>query len=173
MGLINITDLSDGTGADAGDINSRMATLTGVINGNIDSANISAGGVTTNNLASGAVTSTKLAPSKTVDANGWTVYDFGTWKKYSKRVTFSQSVTNGTITTLTVSSTNFPAGMANIDTKELLYSQSISSGFGSDAFITTDGMTLSTATAFAWSIRNNGAATRTYTGSIDISITER
>lgn len=61
MGLINITDISDGTGADGGDINSRMATLTGLLNGNIDNANIKAGGVATSNLATGSVTTDKIA----------------------------------------------------------------------------------------------------------------
>lgn len=38
-------------------------------------------------LSDGAVTSDKLAPSKTTDANGWTVYNYGTWKQYEKHGT--------------------------------------------------------------------------------------
>jgi hypothetical protein len=61
MGLISITDETDGTSADANDLNSRFATITGLVNGNIDSANIANGGVSTPNLATGAVTAVKIA----------------------------------------------------------------------------------------------------------------
>lgn len=46
------------------------------------------------NLEDDSVTSSKLNPSKTVDANGWTVRDYGTWKEYNKLFTWtgSQSV---------------------------------------------------------------------------------
>lgn len=61
MGLITIPDLSDATDADANDINSRNATILGLVNGNIDSANIKAAGVATTNLATDAVTTTKIS----------------------------------------------------------------------------------------------------------------
>lgn len=61
MGLINITDETDGTLADAADLNTRFATVLGLVNGNIDNANISAGGVSTANLANESVTTAKLA----------------------------------------------------------------------------------------------------------------
>lgn len=80
MGLITINDISDGTDADANDINSRMATLKNVINGNIDSANIAAQGVATSNIATGAVTTTKVA-SAAVTPPKWTnPYKFSAYR---------------------------------------------------------------------------------------------
>lgn len=38
-------------------------------------------------LADDVVTSAKLNPTRSTDANGWTVYDYGTWKEYSRLFT--------------------------------------------------------------------------------------
>lgn len=87
--LISITDILDGISAKGNDINSRMATLLGLLNGNIDASNIAAQAITQAKIATGAVTSDKLAPTKSQDANGWTVYDHGTWKSYCKKATYA------------------------------------------------------------------------------------
>ena len=88
MTLLNITDVQDDTAADANDLNSRFTQVSQVVNGNIDAQNISDSAVTQSKLASGAVTVSKLGLTKTQDANGWTVYDFGAWKEYRKKVTY-------------------------------------------------------------------------------------
>lgn len=53
MGTISITTPSDGQTIDASDVNNPLNTIVNVINGNLDSNNISAGGVTPANLTSG------------------------------------------------------------------------------------------------------------------------
>lgn len=85
MTLVNIPDLADLTSADANDINSRFAAVSAVLNGHIDAQNLADGAVTSGKLASASVTSVKLAPTKSQDANGWTVYDYGTWKEYRRK----------------------------------------------------------------------------------------
>lgn len=54
MGTISVTGPSDGDTIDASDVNTPFNTIVNVINGNIDSNNISAGGVTPANLTVGA-----------------------------------------------------------------------------------------------------------------------
>ena len=44
-------------------------------------------------IADGSVTSSKLSISKNVDANGWTVYNYGTFKKYAKNYQINTSTT--------------------------------------------------------------------------------
>lgn len=57
MGTISLTLPSDGQTIDAADVNTPFNTISTVINGNIDSNNISAGGITPANLVSGTGTS--------------------------------------------------------------------------------------------------------------------
>lgn len=54
------------------------------------------------------ILSRHLALSKTTDANGWTVYDFGAWKEYARAVSVSAAVTNGQRTLM--SSIQVPVG---------------------------------------------------------------
>lgn len=98
MGLITINPESDGTSADANDLNSRFAIVTGVINGNIDSANIASGGVTAANLAAGAVTSDKIGDGAVTNAklNTAAGEPGGTWNAYVPTWT---NVTTGNGTT--------------------------------------------------------------------------
>lgn len=112
MGLISIVDLQDDTDADANDINSRNAIIAGVINGNLDDQNLANGAVTQAKLASSSVSKDKLALSVTQDANGWKVYDFGTWKEYSRRLTSEiGSIAGGAYTS--AGTINFPVGKDN------------------------------------------------------------
>lgn len=60
----------------------NAVTTAKITDGNVTTAKIADGNVTTAKIADDAVTSAKLNPSKTTDANGWTVYDHGTWKEY-------------------------------------------------------------------------------------------
>lgn len=94
--------------------------------GAVDSSDVLADGVITNSkladaavntseIADGAVTSAKLNPSKTTDANGWTVYDYGTWKEYYKLVSFTGSDVIGNGNTRTQTSTNLPVGLTNLE----------------------------------------------------------
>lgn len=149
----------------------QIATLLGVIMN--DDGTLKNNAVTTASIANSAVTSAKLSPTKSVDANGWTVMDMGTWKRYSKRVTFSQTVAANSIAALTVSSTNFPSGITTLGTRELIYQRSLSVGFGADSNISVESLDTAASTSFTWSVRNNSSSSRTFTGFIDIAITER
>lgn len=138
-----------------------------------DDGSLKNNAVTTASIAASAVTSAKLAPSRTTDANGWTVYDMGTWKRYTKRVTFSATVTASSIAALTPSSSDFPVGITNIGNHELSYSHTLSVGFGADCEVAIESLNTGSSTSFTWSIRNNSSSSRTFTGFIEISITER
>lgn len=72
MGLINVTNITDGTTADAADVNSQVNTIVSEFNGNIENANIKSGaaiatsklatdaGISTGMIADGAVTYAKV-----------------------------------------------------------------------------------------------------------------
>jgi hypothetical protein len=63
------------------------------------------------NLPADSITSTMLNPSKTVDANGWTVYDYGTWKEYAKIVTGLAVSSLGSLANASGGSVNAPSGV--------------------------------------------------------------
>lgn len=115
------------------------------------------------------VTEKEIALSKTVDANGWTVYDFGSFKQYRKRVTFSTGTTNvNTIISLATSSTNLPVGVANLTGYHFqwnpggmgwAYALHINSEVSSGS-TTAGGFT-------AWTLEGS----RAYSGYIDLTIT--
>lgn len=104
--------------------------------------------------------------NKFTDANGWTVYDYGTWKEYKKRVTFSQTISGGA--GLTVSSNNLPSGMSTISTNFVHYSF-VSTGNAFGLNIGYEGSS-STATLNFTTSTNDGVS-RAYTGFIDVTIT--
>lgn len=55
-----------------------------------------------------------MALSKSTDANGWTVYNFGNYSVYNKRYTNNgAAVTSGTVYSLTLSP-NLPVGISSI-----------------------------------------------------------
>ena len=61
MGLINFSQITDGTGIDAADVNSPLNTIYNDYNGNVDDSNISASAnIAGSKLASGGVDSTKI-----------------------------------------------------------------------------------------------------------------
>lgn len=63
MALISIPNIVEGTLAKASDVNTRVASILGLVNGNIEAANIKAGAVGTTQLADSAVTTGKIADS--------------------------------------------------------------------------------------------------------------
>lgn len=94
------------------------------------------------------MTSAKLAPSKTTDANGWTVYDYGTFKEYIKLFTGGSvsSLGNGSAATV-FNNMNLPTGK----TRGGLY---LFTGSNND---TSDG------TRYAWAHNGNRTGTDTST----------
>lgn len=93
--LLTITPIGQGDAASPNLWNSRFSAIQEVINGNVDSDNLKAGGVTREKIANGAIDSSKLAIQKYVDANGWTVVDMGGLKSYSRVVTVDGSQYDG------------------------------------------------------------------------------
>ena len=83
MGLISISNIVDGTLAKAADVNSRLATIVGVINGNINAENIQLASITqplmannsigTPQLIDGSVTRVKLASGTTTITSATTI----------------------------------------------------------------------------------------------------
>ena len=79
----------------ADQLQSNAVTSVKIVDSAVTTAKINDSAVTTAKINDSAITSAKLAPSKTTDANGWTVYDFGSFKQYVFSQYQSKSVTNG------------------------------------------------------------------------------
>ena len=67
-------------------------------------------------------------PVTSTDANGWTVYDYGVAKEYTKRVTFSQTINNGSGVVLSMSSSVLPAVVADMTNYRMTYAESVTNG---------------------------------------------
>lgn len=66
----------------ADQLQTNAVTSIKIIDSAVTTSKINDSAVTTAKINDSAVTSAKLAPSKTTDANGWTVYNFGSFKQY-------------------------------------------------------------------------------------------
>lgn len=148
MGVVNPSQSNPDDEITADAINAPINQLAAVLNGNVDSNNLADSAVSTTKLAAGAVTSSKLAPSKTTDANGWTVYDHGTWKEYVKLFTGGSvsSLAGGAQGTV-FSSQNLPSGT----TRGALY------------LLTQGGNDSSSGTRYYWNADGNRTGTDTST----------
>lgn len=104
---------------------------------------------------------------QTTDANGWNVVDLGTTKLYRKRVTFSQTI--GGLAVLTISSTNLPAGVATIGTRNLHYNIHVPGNAGV-LQITREGNSGASALHFT-AARTDGSSSA-YTGYLDLLMVE-
>lgn len=62
------------------------------------------------------VQASELSPNKTVDANGWTVYDYGSFKQYKKRGTTTVTVAAAGWTSAYSVGGTLPVGMSTIGT---------------------------------------------------------
>lgn len=87
MGLISVSNINNGDSASDSLFNTRFGAIVNEINGNLDQDNIKDSSITTAKINNASVTPAKMGLTKTVDANGWTVYDYGSWKEYEKRFT--------------------------------------------------------------------------------------
>jgi len=112
------------------------------------------------------VPQTQLNISSTTDANGWTVHDFGTFKEYSKRVTFSQTISGAAV--LSMSSVNLPVGVSTIGTHILKYSH-VTTGNAYDLSLVFEGSTSNTTLNFT--VRTVSGASFAYTGSVYVTLT--
>lgn len=106
--------------------------------------------------------------SKTNDANGWTIYDYGLWKQYKKRVTFSQSVAAGSVTTVALSNSSLPSGMSTLGTNFI--DATIKFDGNAGQFLVNPEMT-PTSNTINFVLRAMYSSTLTMQGSIDVTIT--
>lgn len=81
--------------------------------GIVTSGKLAASAVNTAAIAASAVTSAKLAPSRTTDANGWTVYDFGSFKMYSLQVSYVSVVVPGSGGRIQIATINGPSSVSD------------------------------------------------------------
>ena len=72
MGLINYSNIEDGTTIDAADVNTPLTTIYNDYNGNIDSNNLADNAVTTAKIGDGAVTNAKLSTTAGELGREWT-----------------------------------------------------------------------------------------------------
>ena len=110
-------------------------------------------------IGNSTITTPKLNISKTVDTNGWTVYDFGNWKEYIKVQNFSTTLTAGQIAVVTIASSTLPTGMATIGASKVTNSLILDSF----AYYFQGGLEMTTAsTALRMTARNGGPSTITW-----------
>lgn len=119
MGLINFTQINDGDEASDTLFNTRFGQIVDEVNGNLDQDNIKDGSITTAKIVNTSITPLKMNLTKSVDANGWTVYDYGSWKEYHKRVTFTFNLGAGGVQAIALSSHLLPTGMSTIGSNHL------------------------------------------------------
>lgn len=99
----------DGTTAIAHTQNAkvRMNVNAGILKGLRDGTAL--GPLGTASIADNAITPAKMALTTTVDANGWTVRDYGDWKEYTI-LTSNQSFTKNQYESTASGSINLPVG---------------------------------------------------------------
>lgn len=135
MGLINYTNIEDGSDASANTLNQRFGDIVGMINGNLDTQNLKNFAVTREKIAPASISSDKLLVDRYVDEFGWTVSDFGTYKRYSKSGTISQTIPGNAFQYITTG-VSLPLGtsMADVVGSFLAVTdQAISIGFNTNA----------------------------------------
>lgn len=79
-------------------------------------------------MARQQITENQVNFSKTTDANGWTVYDYGSWKRYTKRFVMPAQTmgTGGALITLT--GNNLPSGVSTVGSHHISYAIMLSAG---------------------------------------------
>lgn len=129
--------------------------------------------VTTAKIDDGAVTSAKLAPGLTTDANGWKVYDFGTWKEYEKAFGPGTAASTGASLSTVLSSMtgNFPVGI--VPTDVFMQYTNTSVGTGMDRWSISPDLDMTSGSAVTtYSFRGRNLTGSTITGS-DLYLTVR
>ncbi len=114
------------------------------------------------------VTTPQLSLSKTVDANGWTVYDYGAWKEYRKRVTFTFNLSAGGIQSIALSSNSLPSGMSTIGTNFISATAALN---GNAYAMGWNFEMVSGANTVNITVINNAGGTVNNTGWFDVTIT--
>jgi len=152
MGTINITDISDGTTADADDVNSRLDIIADEFNGNIDNDNIkSAAAIDGSKLADDSVSGSKLSlawqdwtPTWTnlTEGNGTT--DYSRYTQIGDTVIFMYSFTFGSTSSIDAShpsftlpvtaSSSIPADSANENPTAMIIGQCKYNDHGSERY---------------------------------------
>ena len=117
-------------------------------------------------MAETKVTDNETNFSKTVDANGWIVYKYGSLTQYRKRVTFNQTISGAVA--VSISSSNLPVGISNFESVLISYSYGCSgNAYGLSMVLER----VATGTSIGFTARSNDGTSRTYTGIIDVQLT--
>lgn len=104
--------------------------------------------------------------TKRTDANGWTVYNMGSYREYRKTVTWSQAFTSGSLVSLSLSSNNLPVGMSSLGTT-VMATAHWGNGNSGDVLVVPEMNTGSTGLSYV--AKTTGTAT--YSGRIHITLT--
>lgn len=114
-----------------------------------------------------AATNLVFTPTKTTDANGWTVYDNGVYKKYAISIPFSGTVVgSGTRAPLVYFAT--PVG------KTAAQLRFICNWYGNYAAHCTTGIEVNSTTLIGTSLGNEySGGALTFTGTVEIEATDR
>lgn len=105
-------------------------------------------------MAETKVTQNEVKFSKTVDANGWTVYDYGEWKEYA--ITKYWSAGTPAATAVVSTTVPYPVGLS---------SSSIHSSTDASHVIT-----ITTTGASSAEVYNSTSSTRALSGSIELLV---
>lgn len=132
-----------------------------------DGTGIADDAIIARHMADNSVLSASLNVISTTDANGWSVYDFGSTTIYAKRVTFSQTFGGGAVG-LTLSSSTLPSGMSSISTNKILVGAPMVGGNGAQFGFGLDMTTASTSLVIA--AKSTDGVSRAWAGSFDIII---
>lgn len=129
--------------------------------------------LTGNTSVTGTLTSTGIlslpSANKTTDANGWTIYNYGAWKKYIK-VGKNSSVAVATLNRVSITiSPNLPVGMSTLGTAGLT-----ASFISTDAALTVNigaASTSSSVGANVYNSFNGGTVTADISWTLEITTT--
>lgn len=93
----------------------------------------------------------------TTDANGWTIYDYGTWKVYTQRFTGSTS-SLASLSLVSIASATWPVALSPVNAKTISVEPSMSGNQGRYVFTATN-TTGAANSAFQLHVRNVTSAT--------------
>jgi hypothetical protein len=109
----NIESLSAGTG-----FGSKVIGTGTLADSAVTTAKLADANVTTAKLASSAVTNAKIQFATTVDANGWSIYNYGSYKIYRK-VSSQSSISIAAADRTSFANISLPVGMSTLGTRQV------------------------------------------------------
>lgn len=131
----------------------------------VTTAKINDSAVTSAKLASSSVTSAKMSLTKSTDANGWSVYDYGSWKEYVKTFGPYSTTSLASLGVATLGSDgNFPVGVVPNTVQMTYVNSSIASASNRYFIAPIVDITASSITTFDINARNITSSTLSTSG---------